>query len=573
MKNLIKVFENLRLRTKILILIIFINIVTTLLYTYFSYDLNKDYAIKSIDERLKSAVHGAYNILNEEYHNRIFDKNSISSEEYLSKLKKLSLFSKELKVAYVYSMIKRENKVYFTSSSASDEDIINGEIDEFFDEYSEATEKLKNVFDTKLTTYEQSSDEYGTFRSILIPFTNKFGETYIVGADIDMSYVNDELQEVIINSILIGIGVFIFAIVISIFLINFIVKKIPIIEDGLINFFKYLNREIPKAELIEMSSNDEFGKMSKVINENIEKIRVGIEKDNKLIDNITHITESIKRGSLKNRIKQSANNPSLNRTKDVINEMLDSMEESFDNFLTIINAYSKQDYTYTIDKGEFVDEFAELIDGINKLGKDISSVILKNAYDSLSLQRDSNYLKEYIDKITLSANESLSNMRKILEFTEVIKSSSDTIVKKIEAIEVETKDIKSTIMSLNTISKNISLFIDEIELSRDDRVKANTTIKDMQEAIYDINLILSRFDNFTNELFSDIKNQYEVVKEIDSLIKELYTVSKKSSNMTQDTNLVAIELAKVSNRIREDVVSKNFVGKDNIMIFLQYIDR
>ena len=255
MKKLTKAFENLKLRSKILILILFINLVTTLFYTYFTYNLNKNYAIKSIDDRLTSAVYGSYNLLTKEYHDKIFNENSILKDEYLNKLKELSKFSKNVEVAYVYSMIKRDDKVLYTSTSASDEDIEASEIDEFFDEYSDATDELKDLFNTQKITFEESSDEYGSFRSVLIPFTNKYGEVYLIGADIEMSYVDYELEKVITHSILIGLGVFIFAIVISIFLINFIVKKIPIIEDGLIEFFKYLNREIPKANLININSN------------------------------------------------------------------------------------------------------------------------------------------------------------------------------------------------------------------------------------------------------------------------------------------------------------------------------
>ncbi len=574
MKKITKAFENLKLRSKILILIIFINIVTTLFYTYFTYDLNRDYAIKSIDDRLKSAVYGAHNFLTKGYHDKIFHKSSIQEDLHLENLKELSEFSKNINIAYVYSMIKRDDKVLFTSSSSNDEDIEAGEIDEFFDEYVDATDKLKNVFETKEITFEESSDEYGSFRSVLIPFTNKYGEVYLMGADIEMSYINDELKEVIINSILIGIVMFIFAIVISIFLINFIVKKIPIIESALIEFFKYLNREIPKANLIDMNSNDELGIMSKIINENIEKIREGVEKDNRLIDNITEISENIEKGSLKDRIKYSANNPSLNRTKDVINKMLDSMELSFENILNVINVYSKQDYTQNIEKGEFIDEFAELIDGINKLGKDISSVILKNAYDSLSLQRDSNYLKEFIETITLSNNNLLTDMEKVFEIAELIKKSGKDTIKKIKILNNEKEDIKLSISNLSSIYENITPFISKIEFNSEfEKIKINTSIKDMQETFSDINLTLNRLENLTKDVLSDVKNQYDVIEEINSLMKILYSVTTKNSEMTKDTNLVAIELANVSNRIREDVISKNFIGKDNIMIFLQYIDR
>ena len=58
-----------------------------------------------------------------------------------------------------------------------------------------------------------------------------------------------------------------------------IVSSLNIFQNGLLSFFSYLNKESSGIKMLDSSSNDEFGEMSKVINENISKTQKGIEED------------------------------------------------------------------------------------------------------------------------------------------------------------------------------------------------------------------------------------------------------------------------------------------------------
>ena len=73
-------------------------------------------------------------------------------------------------------------------------------------------------------------------------------------------------------------------ILISIVISNNIVNSLENFKNGLFSFFGYLNRESSNVELINLDTKDEFGQMSKIVNENIIKTQKGIEEDRKLID-------------------------------------------------------------------------------------------------------------------------------------------------------------------------------------------------------------------------------------------------------------------------------------------------
>ncbi|MCK5294539.1 MAG: hypothetical protein KAJ49_07805, partial [Arcobacteraceae bacterium] len=115
-------------------------------------------------------------------------------------------------------MVQSDNKVYFTSSSATNEDIKNDEITKYFTYYKEVSSVVKKAFDTKTIQYGEATDRWGTFRSVLIPIQSKGGQCYIVGADIEIGFIADKLHEFLIQSI---IDLFILMIVILPFIYKF----------------------------------------------------------------------------------------------------------------------------------------------------------------------------------------------------------------------------------------------------------------------------------------------------------------------------------------------------------------
>ncbi|MFY4765140.1 PDC sensor domain-containing protein, partial [Aliarcobacter butzleri] len=70
-------------------------------------------------------------------------------------------------------------------------------------------------------------------------------------------------------------------------------KNLALISNGLLSFFSFLNKEEKKAHLIELDSQDEFGQMAKVINENIKKTESLILQDNILIDDVKRVVDEV----------------------------------------------------------------------------------------------------------------------------------------------------------------------------------------------------------------------------------------------------------------------------------------
>lgn len=132
-----------------------------------------------------------------------------------------------------------------------------------------------------------------------------------------------ELKVDIISSLAV---IFVFSIIVGWLVSSNIIKSINTVQNGLMEFFDYLNHRKDKAQRISMHSNDEFAKMANSINANVENIQNDIEKNEVLITEATNVLENLKSGNLGARLTKDTNNETLNELKVRMNNMMDDLE-------------------------------------------------------------------------------------------------------------------------------------------------------------------------------------------------------------------------------------------------------
>ncbi|MDD2828077.1 MAG: EAL domain-containing protein [Sulfuricurvum sp.] len=173
------------------------------IFNYYEYQQNKIELYRQIDEKLLTSAEGAALVLSTDFYERAIDASSISKSEDERNIERLSRFAKAMKVVYVYTMIQKNGKIYFTSSSATDEERKSGiNLTRYFDNYDDASDTLKNVFRTHTKQFAEYTDKWGTFRSIFLPMKNQKGETYVIGADVRIDTINHILNERTLNRLL-----------------------------------------------------------------------------------------------------------------------------------------------------------------------------------------------------------------------------------------------------------------------------------------------------------------------------------------------------------------------------------
>ncbi len=119
------------------------------LYIGYEYSQQRSELIERIDQRLILSASVTDQLLPSLLHTPDMRSGSISSAEDRHNRLVLSRFSETVNVKYVYSFVLEGGKVYFTSSSATPEELKSGEdISYYFDEYTDASPILFKAFET-----------------------------------------------------------------------------------------------------------------------------------------------------------------------------------------------------------------------------------------------------------------------------------------------------------------------------------------------------------------------------------------------------------------------------------------
>lgn len=195
-------------------------------YVYYSYQHTYNEIMSAVDNKLLDAALSVQYILGDDYHDNIRDSSHISHKDYLIKSKQLSDFSKQLGLEYVYAMMLQDGKVHFTASSYTDKDIEQQKITYFYDAYPEATKTNRAAFFSTEPVFEYSSDQWGNFKTIFIPFTAKDGQVYLTGADITIADLDERLTASVSQAIITSCFFFFIAVLVAAIYIHLVKRSL-----------------------------------------------------------------------------------------------------------------------------------------------------------------------------------------------------------------------------------------------------------------------------------------------------------------------------------------------------------
>ncbi|MDD2896297.1 MAG: methyl-accepting chemotaxis protein [Aliarcobacter sp.] len=273
---------------------------------------------------------------------------------------------------------------------------------------------------------------------------------------------------------------------------NSIKEPLQKFQNGLLEFFRFLNQETNESKLIEIDSDDELGLMAKEVNRNILNTNDSIQKDRLVVESAIKCANEAKKGLLNTRIEGTTTNPSLNELKNVINQMLEATESNIKKAMSILTLYTKYDYRTKIDISGLDGDLKALCSDINNLGVAITSMLVENKKMGLVLSSNAENLSSNVDKLTSSANLQAASLEEtaaaIEEITANMQNSSQNIVKMTSfANEVSSsvaigQDLASrTALSMDEINTQTNAIADSITII--DQIAFQTNILSLNAAV------------------------------------------------------------------------------------------
>ncbi|RXJ85483.1 methyl-accepting chemotaxis protein [Arcobacter cloacae] len=281
---------------------------------------------------------------------------------------------------------------------------------------------------------------------------------------------NSFLNNLLITVALICILIFVLS---SLFISNVVIKSLNNFKEGLLSFFSYLNRESSSVSLLNDKSKDEFGEMAKIVNENIEKTKKGIEEDRKLIDETISVLGEFEQGDLSQRLNMSVSNPVLMELKTVVNNMANNLESNIHNILYVLEEYSKYHYLNKIPTKDVKKDLLRLVNGVNILGDSITQMLVENKSNGLTLDASSDILLVNVDKLNISSNEAAASLEETAAALEQITSNIRNNTQNIAKMANYSNNVTSSANHGEKLANQTTVAMDEI----------NTQVNAINEAI------------------------------------------------------------------------------------------
>ena len=185
------------------------------MYCIWGYFHERKRLLAQIDEKLYAAAVAVPFVLEDDFHDRAINEHSISEAEDRRNIENLSKLNDRLGMKFLYSIVRDRNGDYrLTSSSALKEELENGSEVRYYTAYPDVSVTLKQSFEESHINFSQRneayhalyvpvfSDRWGTYRSIFVPIRTPSGQTYVVGADLDISYVTTLLRNNTLKTVL-----------------------------------------------------------------------------------------------------------------------------------------------------------------------------------------------------------------------------------------------------------------------------------------------------------------------------------------------------------------------------------
>ncbi len=300
---------------------------------------------------------------------------------------------------------------------------------------------------------------------------------------------NDSLSRNLIILVVVSILIFV---IVSYLISNNITNSLERFKEGFLSFFAYLNREQNSVKTLDESAKDEFGQMSKIVNENILRTQKGIEEDRAIIDETITVLGEFEQGAMQKRITLNVSNPSLMQLKSVLNNMGDILESNINNILKVLEEYANYDYRNSVNANGLREHLLRLANGVNQLGESVTNMLIENKSNGMTLDNSSKILLANVDKLNLSSNEAAASLEEtaaaLEEITSNIRNNTESISQMSRLSEGVTKSVNhgeelanQTTVAMEEINIQVNLVNEAISVI--DQIAFQTNILSLNAAV------------------------------------------------------------------------------------------